>query len=103
MKKLTDYERWALSILPIGAENARTSKELQRRHNIKNRRKLCSTINSLRLKGFAIGSIRSASGGYFWCKSEEERDNFIKQYEAQIRDEMNVVYMMQTAKLASDY
>ena len=96
MDELTNQEQLVYDLLPRGIENSRTYKELN--FNI-DKRAFFQTINSLRLKGKVIGAIRGKSGGYYIATTETERNMALRQFEAQMINEMKIIAAIRKADL----
>lgn len=93
-------EKLILKILPLGASNTKTFKELKSEHKLKmNIRTFRGFIEELRRKGYAIGAIRSNNGGYYLIESESEREKAIAQYRAQAHRELDIIYRLERADL----
>lgn len=84
--KLTD-------ILPVGAENAITSKDLAKIYGC-HERDITKSINALRKNGVLICSNGS---GFFLPKNDDDIKNFIRQMRCRIAD------MKKALKPAEDY
>ena len=96
MNDLTNQEQLVYDLLPRGIENSRTYKELN--FNI-DKRTFFQTINSLRLKGKVIGAIRGKTGGYYVATNEAERNMALRQFEAQMINEMKIISAIRKADL----
>ena len=96
MNDLTILEQKIYNLLPRGIENSRTYKELN--FNI-DKRAFFQTINSLRLKGKVIGAIRGKTGGYYVATTETERNMALRQFEAQMINEMKIIAAIRKAEL----
>ena len=96
MNKLTNQEQLVYDLLPRGIENSRTYKQLDL--NI-DKRAFFQIINQLRLKGKAIGAIRGKDGGYYVATSEVERNMALRQFEAQMLNEMKIISAIRKADL----
>ena len=96
MNELTNQEQLVYDLLPRGIENSRTYKELN--FNI-DKRTFFQTINSLRLKGKVIGAIRGKTGGYYVATNEAERNMALRQFEAQMINEMKIISAIKKADL----
>ncbi|XJS09871.1 hypothetical protein ACF3NG_06910 [Aerococcaceae bacterium WGS1372] len=80
---LSSKERDVLEYMPIGRERSKTSDYFKARLGM-NRRDLCTIIESLRLKGYPIGSVRGRDGGYYIIDSREDLESTLAVYDAQI-------------------
>lgn len=80
----SDTETRILNALGVGISQAKSSKWFKNNLGI-SRRVLCAAIESLRLKGIAIGADRSAKGGYYLMESDDEKMATINQYDSQIK------------------
>ena len=96
MNELTNQEQLVYDLLPRGIENSRTYKQLDL--NI-DKRAFFQIINQLRLKGKAIGAIRGKDGGYYVATSEVERNMALRQFEAQMINEMKIIAAIRKADL----
>ena len=96
MDDLTAQEQLVYDLLPRGIENSRTYKQLNL--NVDNRA-FFQVINSLRLKGKVIGAIRGKTGGYYVATSEVERNMALRQFEAQMLNEMKIISAIRKADL----
>ena len=96
MNELTNQEQQVYDLLPRGIENSRTYKQLNL--NI-DKRAFFQIINQLRLKGKAIGAIRGKDGGYYVATSEVERNMALRQFEAQMLNEMKIISAIRKADL----
>ena len=96
MNELTNQEQQVYELLPRGIENSRTYKQLSL--NI-DKRAFFQIINQLRLKGKAIGAIRGKDGGYYVATSEVERNMALRQFEAQMMNEMKIISAIRKADL----
>ena len=96
MNDLTNQEQLVYDLLPRGIENSRTYKQLDL--NI-DKRAFFQIINQLRLKGKAIGAIRGKDGGYYVATSEVERNMALRQFEAQMLNEMKIISAIRKADL----
>ena len=96
MNDLTNQEQLVYDLLPRGIENSRTYKQLNL--NI-DKRAFFQIINQLRLKGKAIGAIRGKDGGYYVATSEVERNMALRQFEAQMLNEMKIISAIRKADL----
>ncbi len=96
MNDLTILEQKIYNLLPRGVENCKTYKQLN--FNI-DKRAFFQTVNSLRLKGKVIGAIRGKTGGYYVATSEVERNMALKQFEAQMINEMKIISAIRKADL----
>ena len=96
MDELTNQEQLVYDLLPRGIENSRTYKQLNL--NI-DKRAFFQIINQLRLKGKAIGAIRGKDGGYYVATSEVERNMALRQFEAQMLNEMKIISAIRKADL----
>ena len=96
MNDLTAQEQLVYDLLPRGIENSRTYKQLNL--NI-DKRAFFQVINSLRLKGKVIGAIRGKSGGYYVATTETERNMALRQFEAQMINEMKIISAIKKADL----
>lgn len=96
MKELTKQEQMVYDLLPRGIENSRTYKQLNMSID---KRAFFQVINSLRLKGKVIGAIRGRSGGYYVATSESERKMALRQFEAQMVNEMKIISAIKKADL----
>ena len=96
MDDLTQQEQLVYDLLPRGIENSRTYKQLNL--NI-DKRAFFQVINSLRLKGKVIGAIRGKTGGYYVATDEAERSMALRQFEAQMINEMRIISAIKTADL----
>ena len=83
-------------LLPRGIENSRTFKQLNL--NI-DRRAFSQVVNQLRLKGKVIGAIRGKTGGYYVATTEVERNIALRQFEAQMINEMKIISAIKKADL----
>ena len=96
MNDLTQQEQLIYDLLPRGIENSRTYKQL----NLSiDKRAFFQIINQLRLKGKAIGAIRGKDGGYYVATSEVERNMALRQFEAQMLNEMKIISAIRKADL----
>ena len=96
MNELTNQERLVYDLLPRGIENSRTYKQL----NLSiDKRAFFQIINQLRLKGKAIGAIRGKDGGYYVATTETERNMALRQFEAQMLNEMKIISAIRKADL----
>ena len=96
MDELTNQEQLVYDLLPRGIENSRTYKQL----NLSiDKRVFFQVINSLRLKGKVIGAIRGKSGGYYVATTETERNMALRQFEAQMLNEMKIISAIRKADL----
>ena len=96
MNELTNQEQLVYDLLPRGIENSRTYKQLNL--NI-DKRAFFQVVNSLRLKGKVIGAIRGKSGGYYVATNETERNMALRQFEAQMLNEMKIISAIKKADL----
>ena len=96
MDELTNQEQLVYDLLPRGIENSRTYKQLNL--NI-DKRAFFQVINSLRLKGKVIGAVRGKDGGYYVATSEFERNMALRQFEAQMLNEMKIISAIRKADL----
>ena len=96
MNDLTAQEQFVYDLLPRGIENSRTFKQLNL--NI-DRRAFSQVINQLRLKGKVIGAIRGKVGGYYVATTETERNMALRQFEAQMLNEMKIISAIRKADL----
>lgn len=96
---LTSEEKSVYEYLPIGRERSKTSDYFKMKLGI-NRRALCDIVESLRTKGYAIGSIRGRDGGYYLINNQEDLDNTLKVYDAQISTMMKTRAKLKNARLA---
>ena len=96
MNDLTAQEQLVYDLLPRGIENSRTYKQLNL--NI-DKRAFFQVINSLRLKGKVIGAIRGKTGGYYVATTEVERNMALRQFEAQMMNEMKIIAAIRKADL----
>ena len=96
MNDLTNQEQLVYDLLPRGIENSRTYKQLNL--NV-DKRAFFQVINQLRLKGKAIGAIRGKDGGYYVATSEVERNMALRQFEAQMLNEMKIISAIRKADL----
>lgn len=96
MDELTNQEQQVYDLLPRGIENSRTYKQLNL--NI-DKRAFFQVINSLRLKGKVIGAVRGKDGGYYVATSEVERNMALRQFEAQMLNEMKIISAIRKADL----
>lgn len=96
MNELTNQEQQVYDLLPRGIGNSRTYKQLNL--NI-DKRAFFQTVNSLRLKGKIIGAIRGKSGGYYVATTETERNMALRQFEAQMINEMKIISAIKKADL----
>ena len=96
MDELTNQEQLVYDLLPRGIESSRTYKQLNL--NI-DKRAFFQIINQLRLKGKAIGAIRGKDGGYYVATSEVERNMALRQFEAQMLNEMKIISAIRKADL----
>ena len=96
MDELTNQEKLVYDLLPRGIENSRTYKQL----NLSiDKRAFFQVINSLRLKGKVIGAIRGKTGGYYVATTETERNMALRQFEAQMLNEMKIISAIRKADL----
>ena len=96
MDELTNQEQLVYDSLPRGIENSRTYKQLNL--NI-DKRTFFQIINQLRLKGKVIGAIRGRAGGYYVATTETERNMALRQFEAQMINEMKIISAIRKADL----
>ena len=96
MNELTNQEQLVYDLLPRGIESSRTYKQLNL--NI-DKRAFFQVINSLRLKGKVIGAVRGKDGGYYVATSEVERNMALRQFEAQMLNEMKIISAIRKADL----
>ena len=96
MDDLTAQEQLVYDLLPRGIENSRTYKQLNL--NI-DKRAFFQIINQLRLKGKVIGAVRGKDGGYYVATSEVERNMALRQFEAQMLNEMKIISAIRKADL----
>ena len=96
MSELTNQEQLVYGLLPRGIANSRTYKQLNL--NI-DKRAFFQIINQLRLKGKVIGAIRGKTGGYYVATTETERNMALKQFEAQMINEMKIISAIRKADL----
>ena len=96
MNELTNQEQLVYDLLPRGIESSRTYKQLNL--NI-DKRAFFQVINSLRLKGKVIGAIRGKTGGYYVATTETERNMALRQFEAQMINEMKIIAAIRKADL----
>ena len=96
MNDLTAQEQLVYDLLPRGIENSRTYKQLNL--NI-DKRAFFQIINQLRLKGKVIGAVRGKDGGYYVATSEVERNMALRQFEAQMLNEMKIISAIRKADL----
>ena len=96
MNELTNQEQQVYDLLPRGIENSRTYKQLNL--NI-DKRAFFQIINQLRLKGKVIGAVRGKDGGYYVATSEVERNMALRQFEAQMLNEMKIISAIRKADL----
>ena len=96
MDELTNQEQLVYDLLPRGIENSRTYKQL----NLSiDKRAFFQVVNSLRLKGKVIGAIRGKTGGYYVATTETERNMALRQFEAQMINEMRIISAIKNADL----
>ena len=96
MNELTNQEQLVYDLLPRGIESSRTYKQL----NLSiDKRAFFQVINSLRLKGKVIGAIRGKTGGYYVATTEKERNMALRQFEAQMLNEMKIISAIRKADL----
>ena len=96
MNELTNQEQLVYDLLPRGVENSQTFKQL----NLSiDKRSFFQTVNSLRLKGKVIGAIRGKTGGYYIATTETERNMALRQFEAQMVNEMKIISAIRKADL----
>ena len=96
MNELTNQEQLVYDLLPRGIESSRTYKQLNL--NI-DKRAFFQVVNSLRLKGKVIGAIRGKTGGYYVATTETERNMALRQFEAQMLNEMKIISAIKKADL----
>ena len=96
MNELTNQEQLVYDLLPRGIESSRTYKQLNL--NI-DKRAFFQVVNSLRLKGKVIGAIRGKTGGYYVATTEKERNMALRQFEAQMINEMKIISAIRKADL----
>ena len=96
MDELTKQEQLVYELLPRGIENSRTYKQLNL--NV-DKRAFFQVINSLRLKGKVVGAIRGKAGGYYVATNEVERNMALRQFEAQMLNEMKIISAIRKADL----
>lgn len=96
MNELTNQEQLVYDLLPRGIENSCTFKQLNL--NI-DRRAFSQVVNQLRLKGKVIGAIRGRTGGYYVATNENEREMALRQFEAQMVNEMKIISAIKNAGL----
>ena len=96
MNDLTTQEQLVYDLLPRGIGNSRTYKQLNL--NI-DKRAFFQVVNSLRLKGKVIGAIRGKTGGYYVATTETERNMALRQFEAQMINEMRIISAIKNADL----
>ena len=96
MNELTSQEQLVYDLLPRGIESSRTYKQLNL--NI-DKRAFFQVVNSLRLKGKVIGAIRGKTGGYYVATTEKERNMALRQFEAQMINEMKIISAIRKADL----
>ena len=96
MDELTNQEQLVYDLLPRGIESSRTYKQLNL--NI-DKRAFFQVVNSLRLKGKVIGAIRGKTGGYYVATTERERNMALRQFEAQMLNEMGIISAIRKADL----
>ena len=96
MNELTNQEQLVYDLLPRGIESSRTYKQLNL--NI-DKRAFFQVINSLRIKGKVIGAIRGKTGGYYVATTETERNMALRQFEAQMINEMKIISAIKKADL----
>ena len=96
MNELTNQEQLVYDLLPRGIESSRTYKQLNL--NI-DKRAFFQVVNSLRLKGKVIGAIRGKTGGYYVATTEIERNMALRQFEAQMINEMKIISAIKKADL----
>lgn len=96
MNDLTKQEQEVYDLLPRGIENSRTYKQLNMSID---KRAFFQVINSLRIKGKIIGAIRGRSGGYYVATNENEREMALRQFEAQMINEMKIISAIKKADL----
>ena len=96
MNELTNQEQLVYDLLPRGIENSRTYNQLNL--NI-DKRAFFQVVNSLRLKGKVIGAIRGKTGGYYVATTETERNVALRQFEAQMLNEMKIISAIKKADL----
>ena len=96
MNELTNQEQLVYDLLPRGIESSRTYKQLNL--NI-DKRAFFQVVNSLRLKGKVIGAIRGKAGGYYVATTETERNMALRQFEAQMLNEMKIISAIRKADL----
>ena len=96
MNDLTVQEQLVYDLIPRGIEKCRKYKDL---HSHIDKRTFFQTINSLRLKGKVIGAIRGKTGGYYVATTETERNMALRQFEAQMINEMKIISAIRKADL----
>ena len=96
MNELTNQEQLVYDLLPRGIESSRTYKQLNL--NV-DKRAFFQVINSLRLKGKVVGAIRGKAGGYYVATNEVERNMALRQFEAQMLNEMKIISAIRKADL----
>ena len=96
MDELTKQEQLVYELLPRGIENSRTYKQLNL--NV-DKRAFFQVINSLMLKGKVVGAIRGKAGGYYVATNEVERNMALRQFEAQMLNEMKIISAIRKADL----
>lgn len=97
-KTLSPEEATLWSKLEIGSENGKTSSVLTSETGF-NRRKICELVESMRLKGFAIGALRMNRTGYFKIATEEERKATVNQLRKQAYRELHLAIVLQESEL----
>ena len=96
MNELTNQEQLVYDLLPRGIGNSQTYKQL----NLSiDKRAFFQVVNSLRLKGKVIGAIRGKTGGYYVATTETERNMALRQFEAQMINEMKIISAIRKAEL----
>ena len=96
MNELTAQEQLVYDLLPRGIENSRNYKQLNL--NI-DKRAFFQVVNSLRFKGKVVGAIRGKTGGYYVATTETERNMALRQFEAQMINEMKIIAASRKAEL----
>lgn len=88
MNELSVLESDMLDVIPIGRERTISNKEITQLLGVTDR-VVFETVNSLRAKGVPLCAIRSGKNrGYFIATNEDEREEGVRGYKAQVK-EMN--------------
>lgn len=90
-------------LLPVGKSNAITAKELLRRTNHRDIRKMREQIRRERLAGALILSTKRGAGGYYRPESRKELQAFVTTFEREASSTSNMLLAAKMALTDGDY